>query len=360
MRRSIGAAERRYNRDHGDRGGHPVRDDHRHRGPRPAADRVEDVLPVPDLAAGRGRGRAEHARLPDLPGDAGDAAVDQPARRRAGDAHRAGPELPRRDPRGPIRAQELLLPRSPEGIPDQPVRPAADQQRPPGRAGAGGGRRGDHRHHPRAPRGGHRADAARRARLQRGGLQPRRRAADGDRHRARAALAGPGPRLRGDAARAAARHRRLERGHGGGQHADRGQRQPSPGRLHRVRDEGRGQEPELVPLAGAGARVRGRAPRRGARARRDAAAGDPGLGRGGRADDRPALEGGGERLSLLPRARPAAVAAVRGVGRRAPCAAPRASVAAPRALHRRAGPVERTTPGSSPPTERSPTTTTRS
>ena len=47
-----------------------------------------------------------------------------------------------------------------------------------------------HRDHPRPPRGGHRAHAARRSRVQRRRLQPRGRAADGDRHRARPPLAG--------------------------------------------------------------------------------------------------------------------------------------------------------------------------
>ena len=53
-----------------------------------------------------------------------------------------------------------------------------------------------------------------------------------------------------------------------------------------LRHQGRGQEPEQLPLAGARARVRGRAPRRGARARRAARPGDARLGRGGRPDDR--------------------------------------------------------------------------
>ena len=82
----------------------------------------------PTAAPGRPAGRAEHARLPGLPRHARHAAGHQPPRRRAGDAHRAGARLPRRDRCGPLRAQELLLPRPAEGLPDQPVRAAADER----------------------------------------------------------------------------------------------------------------------------------------------------------------------------------------------------------------------------------------
>jgi aspartyl-tRNA(Asn)/glutamyl-tRNA(Gln) amidotransferase subunit B len=44
------------------------------------------------------------------------------------------------------------------------------------------GRDGQHRHHARAPRGGHGADEPRRTRLQRGRFQPRGDSAHGDRH----------------------------------------------------------------------------------------------------------------------------------------------------------------------------------
>jgi hypothetical protein len=239
-------------------------------------------------AAGRHR-RAEHARLPGLPRHARHAAGHQPPRRRAGDAHRPGARLPRRDRGGPLRAQELLLPRPAEGLPDQPVRPAADEQRPPRRAGAERGQRGHHRHHPRPPRGGHGADAARRPRLQRRRLQPRGRAAHGDRHRAGPALPAQA-RAYGETLRELLRAiGASQRRHGGGQHADRGQRQPPSAGRHRVRHEGRGQEPQQLPLPRARARVRGRPPRRGARARRDARPGDARLGRGGGPHHRPAL-----------------------------------------------------------------------
>ena len=53
------------------------------------------------------------------------------------------------------------------------------------------------------------------------------RAADGDRHRARCPLAGPGAGVRRDAARHPAAHRRLGRRHGDRVDADRGQHQPA-------------------------------------------------------------------------------------------------------------------------------------
>ena len=60
--------------------------------------------------------------------------------------------------------------------------------------------------------------------------------------------------------------------------------------------------------------VRGRAPGRCPRARRAAHPGDARLARDRGADDQPALQGRGERLSLLPRARSAPAATVGGVG----------------------------------------------
>ena len=84
--------------------------------------------------------------------------------------------------------------------------------------------------------------------------------------------------------------------------------------LERVRDAVRGEEPELAPLARAGDRLRGRTPDRAHRVRRARRPGDPPLRRGRRHDPLPALQGGGERLPLLPRARPHAARA-----RRRPC-----------------------------------------
>ena len=103
-----------------------LRGRHRHRDPRPAADRLEDVLRLLDRRRRRG---AEHPRLPGLPRPAGRAAGDQPARRRARARDRARDrgDDPGRDALGP---QELLLSRPAQGLPDQPVRPAARVARP--------------------------------------------------------------------------------------------------------------------------------------------------------------------------------------------------------------------------------------
>ena len=77
----------------------------------------------------------------------------QPAGRRArpGDGRRDRGDRADGDALGP---QELLLPGPPEGLPDQPVRPAARLARPPDvRHGGGSVHRDDHA---RPPRGGHR------------------------------------------------------------------------------------------------------------------------------------------------------------------------------------------------------------
>ena len=94
-----------------------------------------------------------------------------------------------------------------------------------------------------------------------------------------------------------------------------------PRGTERVRDAGRGQEHELVPLGRAGDRVRDRAPGGGARRRRDADPGHPRLGRGSRRDVRDAVEGGLARLPLLPGAGPAAAPRRRRLARRDPDAA---------------------------------------
>ena len=66
-------------------------------------------------------------------------------------ASRSAPTTPDGDPLGP---QELLLPGPAEGLPDQPVRPAARVARPAGLRDVRG--RGHDRDHPGPPRGGHR------------------------------------------------------------------------------------------------------------------------------------------------------------------------------------------------------------
>ena len=99
------ATSRVADHDNG-RGPRTLRGRHRHRGPLPAADRVQDVLRLFDRLRRRA---AEHARLPGLPRAAGRAADDQPAGGRARPDDRRGDrgDGPGRDPLG---SQELLLP----------------------------------------------------------------------------------------------------------------------------------------------------------------------------------------------------------------------------------------------------------
>ena len=162
-----------------------VRPGPRPRGARRAQHRLEDVLRLPDGV----RCRAQHPGLPDLPRPAGRDAGRQRQGRRVGDPDRAGAQL--RDRRVvSLRAEELLLPRHAEELPDLAVR-RADRVRGLDR---GGGRRHDvpHRHRARPHGGGHRQVAARgrrdrpdpRRRLLAGRLQPCRHPADRDRHQA--------------------------------------------------------------------------------------------------------------------------------------------------------------------------------
>ena len=78
-------------------------------------------------------------------------------------------------------------------------------------------------------------------------LQPIRRAADGDRHRARHPDRRAGAAVCRGAPAAASLDRGLRRGHGARPDAGRGQRVASSARHRAVRDAGRGQEHELVP-----------------------------------------------------------------------------------------------------------------
>ena len=91
----------------------------RPRGPRRARHRDEDVLRLPD----RVRRRAEHPGVPGLPRPARLAAGDQPDGGRVGDPDRSGAELLDRAV-VPVRAEELLLPRHAEELPDLAVRRA--------------------------------------------------------------------------------------------------------------------------------------------------------------------------------------------------------------------------------------------
>ena len=126
--------------------------------------------------------------------------------------------------RGPrhvrLRAEELLLSRPPEGLPDLPVRPAARDRRPVEVRGEGGDAARDPPQ-PDPPRGGRRQVDARGAVGRRPGRrlarrpEPRRHPARRDRHGARPPLAGGGLRLPRPAPPARPLGRRLRRQHGG-------------------------------------------------------------------------------------------------------------------------------------------------
>ena len=172
------------------------------------------------------------------------------------------------DPLGP---QELLLSGPAQGLPDQPVRPAARIARAAHVRHLGGSVHG--RHHPGAPRGGHREagprDRCRWPQGQPGRFQPVGRAAHGDRHRAGHPDRRTGaPLCRGTAA-AAPFDRRIRRRHGARPDAGRGQRLAAAARDRAVRDPDRGQEHELVPGRRAGHHLRDRATGGQPRRRRD-------------------------------------------------------------------------------------------
>ena len=181
----------------------------------------------------------------------------------------------------PLGSQELLLSGPAQGLPDQPVRPAA-----------GVGRPADLRHLRRAVHG--RRSPGRTSRRTRPSsstrtdddgrqgqprrLQPLGRAADGDRHRAGHPDRRAGAPLRRGAPAPDADDRRVGRRHGARPDAGRGQRLAAAARDRAVRDPGRGQEHELVPLRRAGDRLRDRAPGGGPRRGRDARSWRPAAG----------------------------------------------------------------------------------
>ena len=125
---------------------------------------------------------------------------------------------------------------------------------------------------------------------------------------------GAGPGLRERAARHPHGHRRIRRPHGGGLHARRRQRFGPPAGHRRLRHPLRDQEPELPALAWGGpssTRRRGRSPSSSPERpivqetrHWDESAGTHGFH---------ALEGRGQRLPVLPRARPGAAGARRGL-----------------------------------------------
>ena len=132
----------------------------------------------------------------------------------------AGAQL--HDPAVHVPPQELLLPRHAQGVPDQPVRPAAQRRRLPRPA-----RRQARRHRARPPRGGHRQEHPRRRhrrshprqRALADRLQPRRRAAGRDRQPARHPHAEEARQYVTELRAHPRRHRRQRREDGGGQHA---------------------------------------------------------------------------------------------------------------------------------------------
>ena len=151
----------------------------------------------------------------------------------------------------------------------------------------------------------------------------------------------PGPGLRHRAAGHPGGLGRLRRQDGGGVDAGRRQRLGAAHRRRPLRHPLRDQEPQLGALARPGHRVRGRAPDRPDRVGRAGGPADPPLGRGGRPHPGPALQGGRLRLPVLPRARPGAAGARRrvdpGGGRHPRHDAGRAPGPSGRAARRRRG-----------------------
>ena len=216
----------------------------------------------------------------------------------------------------PVRAQALLLPGHAEELPDQPVRGAAGRAR---RARDRGGRRHSRHRRPAPPPGGGRRQAgprghARDRAVEPGGLQPRRRAADGDRLQARPPeLRGGGAPISGRSARSCSTSRSAtatwRRARSAATRTSRCGR-----RARGVRHQGRDQEPELLPERPARARVRGPAPGAGARRRASGSSRRRGSGIPTVPHRVHALEGVRPRLPIFPRARPPAAPDRRRVG----------------------------------------------
>ncbi len=274
-----------------------------------AGHRHQAVLRVPE----RVRRRAQHQHLPRLPGPPGLPAGAQPAGGGAGHAAGDGPAV--RGAALDLPPEELLLSGHAEGLPGQPVRPAHQCRWPPRPP-----RRLPGRDHPGPHGGGHGQDHPRgrerahpRGRLRPGRLQPSRRPPGRDRERTRHPLGRPGPGLRERAAGDPGGDRRVGRPHGGGVAAHRRQCVGAAVWVFGTGDPGRDQEPQLGALAGTGRRLRGPPPDRAAGGGGEGGAGDPALERGRRPHVVDALQGGGLRLPVLPRARSGAVGAVGGV-----------------------------------------------
>ena len=247
---------------------------------------------------------AEQPGEPDRCGHAGDVAGVERALGRAGGEDRArarGACQPGLD----LRAEELFLPGPAQRLPDQPVRASDRRPRPSADRPAGRPHQA-HRHHPPASRDGCRQVAARPARGRDADRpQPLGRGLDGDRLRAGHPHARGGRAVHAQAALDPPLSRHLRRQHGGGLDALRRQCLGAQGRRHRARHALRDQERQLHALRRQGHRVRGQAPGRAARGRRQGGAGDPPVRRAKGRDPLDARQGGGARLPLLPRPRPA-------------------------------------------------------
>ena len=249
---------------------------------------------------------------------------------RAHDPARPRARLRDRRPRG-LRAQELLLSRPAEGLPDQPVRgPSLRARRLPAAASVWRPRGRDRSRPPRGgcgedrPRGRGDRPVGRRLHQPRR-LQPRRHAAARDRHRAAPALGRGGDVVPAPAPPDDRRARGLRRGDGEGHPARGRERQRPPDRGAGLPAALGDQEHELVHVHRP--RDRGRRPPAGrrARGRRDRLAVDLRLRPRHRPADRAPLEGGGGGLPLLPRARPRPGRAARRARRAAAGAGGRAS-----------------------------------
>ena len=202
----------------------------RPRSPRATGHRDQDFLRLPHQL----RRAAEYQRLPGLPGPARRAAGAEPRGGGTGDQGRAGAELPG-PPALALRAQELLLPRPSQGLPDLAIRRAGGRARL--RRYRGGRRDQAHRRHARPHGRRRRQEHPRRLQgfrplfLRR--PQPQRHAADRNRQRAGHAQLRRGLRLPHRSEAGAAVHRGLHLRYGEGPPALRRQRVRAAARARR-------------------------------------------------------------------------------------------------------------------------------
>src|SRR5256714_1068030 len=302
---------------------------HRTRDARAAADGVQNVLRL----LGGVRCAPQHECLPRVPGPPGGA----PDAERAGAAARGacgtGAGMHGAPPQR-VRAQELLLSRPAQGLPDFAVRAAARDRRVAVVPVAGPGDR--HGHDSAAPRGGGRREVAARPLSEANGhrLEPLWGAPHRDRDGTRLPLSPRGARLPPHAEAGARVCRGLRLRYGKGQLARRCKRVGAPGGAAGVGNEDRSQEHQLVRVRREGADGGARSADRAARSRGPGGAADAVVRR---EDERcaPAARQGREpRLPLLPRSGPAARRAARGVHRGAAGAPARAAGDEARALRR--------------------------